>query len=92
MSNVAPVLATAERDKYIPSEVKAIQAQVERLEGNKNQPVSVLAPITTPDPVDGEGTTQPSTGVPLADDLNLVAGDLTRINQTLEDLLSRVEI
>ena len=88
-----PVCAVAERDKYIVSELKRLQGIAERQEMFIKELVSRLSPVTVNEHSDEEKSPLPASfGVPLADDMAIVARRLETTNEILEDLLSRLEI
>ncbi len=93
MNSEQPADKMQEREKHVVSELKTVQAQAERLETVKNELISRLAPITLAEDKAQEGSVPvPMTGVPLADDLAVVALDIRLINEALEDLLGQLEI
>ena len=84
---------TVERERQIVIELKKLEVIAERQEVFRKELISRLAPVTREQkPVEDVKVDMPSTSVPLADDLAVVAKQLDETNEVLEDILNRLEI
>ena len=84
---------TVERERQIVIELKKLEVIAERQEVFRKELISRLAPVTREQkPVEDVKVDMPSTSVPLADDLAVVAKQLDETNEVLEDILNRLEM
>ena len=82
-----------DRERLIVIELKKLQGIAEKQERFRKELTSRLVPVArAQQSTASEDAGMPSTGVPLADDLAVVARQLDKTNETLEDILERLEI
>jgi hypothetical protein len=93
MSEYGDPECSADRQRYVISEVKRLQGIADQQETLRKELVSRLSTVTSPEPPSTEAD-QPSesTGVPLADELSVVSRTFEVTNAILENILGRLEI